>query len=355
MTTKSKYLLLGLIMLESINIAHADYEVDGYYPMGFDAAFLYSDWSLGSQPLVPLETNAPYAGSYWKTFAFVRNSSSIPPGAGLVDVPVTAEVRSVNPLDKYYNKAVVHLTFQSVDWRSQYEYNVGLKVSKNSVFSNDRNADTALVSENEIDCSYVMKASNQGVYYIFDVPQRTPGDYYKFYIDIPSGGPQDDWIWLYEMFFFDTDESVIMEYDELQKICKVVALKGNLHLRGAEYDSTGNIVDSDITRESPNSDTAWTNEVRPQEIPYEVSAPKTRGNYIDIYAKAIKEGVHSPEKYMRLHGDGTITNIDDIVNDEVQASYPEEWYDLTGRRLVKPTSGIMIRRQGASVSRVIVK
>lgn len=355
MTTKLKSLLLGLMMLECINVAHADYEVDGYYPIGFDAAFLYSDWTLGSQPIEPLETNAPYAGSYWKTFAFVRNSSSITPGAGLVDIPVTAEVRSVTPLDKYYNKAVVHLTFQSVDWRSQYEYQIGLKVSKNPVFSNDRNADSALVSDNEIDCPCVMKASNQGVYYIFDVPQRTPGDYYKFYIDIPSGGPQDDWIWLYEMFFFDTDESVIMEYDNLQKICKVVALKGNLHVRGTEYDSNGNIVNSDITHEIAIFDSDWINEVRPQEIPYEIAAPETTGNYIDIYAKAVKEGVHSPEKYMRIHGDGTITSIRNTINEEVESAYREEWYDISGRRLVKPSTGIMIRRQGAVTSRVIIK
>lgn len=354
----AKSTLISALCFGLAAVADADsdpWHEDGYEPVGFEVSFIYADWTTNNQLTTPLETLRPYAGSFWTTFGFIRKGENSKPQSGDKVYPMTAKVRSINPLEKNYTKAVIHISFDHIDWRSQYDHTVGLLVSSNPVFSNDDGYDLSPSESDEYDCPGYMKASAEGEYFIFDIPHRDTEDYYQFYIDIPAGGPRDEWLNLYEMFFFHTEESVIMEYNQSKKICTVVALKGDLHVRGYEYDMNGNLVNSDITKAPGDVQHDWTNQVALQEIPYTVAAPVSTGNYIDLFAKAVNEGEHSPEKYMRIFSDGTATEINDIPTDMFSTPSETEWYDLMGRKLSEPIKGVMIKKEGAKTSKVIIR
>lgn len=55
-----------------------------------------------------------------------------------------------------------------------------------------------------------------------------------------------------------------------------------------------------------------------------------------------------------IDGDGTLTGIEGI-GAEAGADAPAEYYDLQGRHVANPVSGLYIRRTGSKVEKVFVK
>lgn len=55
-----------------------------------------------------------------------------------------------------------------------------------------------------------------------------------------------------------------------------------------------------------------------------------------------------------IQNDGTLTGIEGI-GAEAGADAPAEYYDLQGRRVANPVSGLYIRRTGSKVEKVFVK
>lgn len=72
------------------------------------------------------------------------------------------------------------------------------------------------------------------------------------------------------------------------------------------------------------------------------------------YFRSRYHQVVSPVTGFLVHNDGTLTGIDG-VEAEAGANAPAEYYDLQGRRVANPVSGLYIRRTGSKVEKVLVK
>lgn len=65
------------------------------------------------------------------------------------------------------------------------------------------------------------------------------------------------------------------------------------------------------------------------------------------------DGLESPENYLMLVYSKT-TGVDDILADDNDADAPVEYYDLQGRRTQPDTPGLYLRRQGRTVTKVVM-
>lgn len=79
------------------------------------------------------------------------------------------------------------------------------------------------------------------------------------------------------------------------------------------------------------------------------------GKTLDLNYVAYKEGM-APSEPQRLvvNGDGETTGIENVAVD-ADAAAPVEYFNLQGVRVENPAGGIFIRRQGRTVSKVVVK
>lgn len=79
------------------------------------------------------------------------------------------------------------------------------------------------------------------------------------------------------------------------------------------------------------------------------------GKTLDLNYVAYKEGM-APSEPQRLvvNGDGETTGIENVAVDS-DAAAPVEYFNLQGVRVENPAGGIFIRRQGRTVSKVVVK
>jgi hypothetical protein len=50
----------------------------------------------------------------------------------------------------------------------------------------------------------------------------------------------------------------------------------------------------------------------------------------------------------------SISGINDITVDSADSNAPVQYFDLQGRRVLNPSNGLYIRRQGSATSKVIL-
>ncbi len=82
-----------------------------------------------------------------------------------------------------------------------------------------------------------------------------------------------------------------------------------------------------------------------------INLPEPGNGY---YVRSRYHQVVSPLTGFMIQNDGTLTGIEGI-GAEAGADAPAEYYDLQGRRVANPVSGLYIRRTGSKVEKVFVK
>ena len=100
-----------------------------------------------------------------------------------------------------------------------------------------------------------------------------------------------------------------------------------------------------------------TNEPASSTLVYDPKNPIVfhEGQTLDLNYVAYKEGM-APSEPQRLvvNGDGETTGIENVAVD-ADTTAPVEYFNLQGVRVENPAAGIFIRRQGRTISKVIVK
>lgn len=332
-------LLCQLFLLGSFSVKADEY----FDPSGHDEYISAYNWTTNTQPADPLETTDAFAGTYWKTYAFSREGNTFMPSTGFVDFPITGTITSQSPVNKNFRRVALHLSYLTTDWRDQYPHTTYMKIATSSDF------------EGALTCYPTRMLSTQGEFLIFDLPERSTNDFYQFCFEVPAGGPRDAWVGVYEIFFYTASEpeDVSVDNDEENKICTVISHSGELHVIAEEYDSNGNYL-GDISYIRRNEE-PWTNKVAEENEPYIINYPHTPGNYIDIYAKSVNNGVHSAEKYVRITNTETPSNIESLEIRSFNDNSAIEWYDLNGNKLKFPSNGLIIKRQNSKSSLMIHK
>ena len=313
-------------------------------PSGYDVYISGYNWTTNYEPAEPLSTTDTYAGTYWDTFAFQRNSINGAPATGFIDFPITGTVTSRNKVDKCYRRAVVHVTFTNTDWRDIYPHSVSMHTSLTSDFGDVK------------ECVSSKMLSAQGEFFIFDIPESENTEFYRFNFEVPAGGPKDAWVNGYEIFLYTSADDLTVTFNKEEQSCTFVAKRGDLHVKMTEYDSSGNVVNSTPLNNGKYNlkEELWQNRVAGQGEPYVVYAPSDINNHLEITAKTIFEGKHSEEKIVKLSQEGITsgTELNSIIEDN---SAKIEWFDVNGRKLQAPTSGLMIKKQGSKSSKIFIK
>jgi tellurite resistance protein len=136
-----------------------------------------------------------------------------------------------------------------------------------------------------------------------------------------------------------------------------VSAVGDLYTIETEYDSNGQEVTSDasevrslVARKAAADEWQY---AAAQGETYTVAAPTTAGNYIQIQAKSVYNGISSDVTTVNLSVDGPISGIEGIAADSQNA--PVEYYTLQGVRVNNPGTGLYIRRQGTNVEKVAIR
>lgn len=340
MQIRYKTFLLSLLVIIGILSVKADEYFD---PSGHDEYISAYNWTTNTQPADPLETTEAFAGTFWETFAFSREGNTFMPSTGFIDFPITGTITSKSTVNKNFRRVALHLSYLTTDWRDQYPHTTFMKIATSSDFED---AQTIYPTR---------MLSTQGEFLIFDLPERSTNDFYQFCFEVPAGGPRDAWVGVYEIFFYTASESeaVSVDVDEENKICTLISNSGELHVIAEEYDSAGNYL-GDISYIRRN-DEPWTNKVAEENEPYTINFPATSGNYIEVYAKSVNNGVHSAEKYIRLTNNETPSSLKNLDIQSVDNLSPVEWYDLNGTKLEFPSKGLMIKRQNSKSSLIIHK
>lgn len=336
---------LAAILGLSTPVAHAASVGDNFNPIGYDVYINYNNFSINSRLADPLTTEESFAGSQWKTFAFTRAYNSLlSTGFADAEVKIVPSVFSTSTVNDNYFKGLVHVEYATDP--DAYPHSMKMLVSGSPDFS----------SSDTQECEMVCKTCGGGEYYFFDIPARDSRDYYKFEIDVPKQGPFDGWFQISEIFLYKDGDRVKINLDNDNKLCNIMSLKGDLHVKATEYNAGGAIVNEDLTHvQNKAEESDWTNKVAGQDEVYSLRYPTTPGNYIVILAKTIgANGIHSPEKRITVNESGLVNSICTPIMDEMHST-PEidEWYDLSGRRLEGPVPGINIHRQTSKTGRII--
>lgn len=341
--------LAGIIALTGSVIvpARAESVGENFNPIGYDVYLHYNNFSTNNQLADPLITEEYFAGTQWQTFAFTRSVDSyLCTGFRDADVKIIPKIFTTSTVDENYFKGLVHVQY-AVE-TDPYEHSMKMFVSTSPDFT----------SSDTQECEMVCKTGGGGEYYFFDIPERSSQDYYKFEIDVPQKGPKDGWFQISEIFLYKDGDRVKINLDNDKKLCNIIALKGDLHVKASEYNSSGTIVNEDLTR-SPNraEDQEWTNKVADQDVVYSLPFPTTTGNYMVIRAKSVgASGIHSPEKTITINSSGLVTSIQSPVIDESSESSDNvEWFDIAGRKHSAPVPGLNIQRKGSESKRLIVR
>lgn len=337
----------SLCILLCSSAVHAEDVGENFNTNDADIYIHYTDFPTNQYPANSMETELSYAGTTWKTFAFTRkNNYFLQTGFLEVASKIYPTISTTSPVDANYFKGLVHVEFETNTNPDSYAHSMKMFVSTSADFTS---SDT---EECEMECM----TGPGGEYYFFDIPLRQSQDYYKFEIDIPQIGPKDGWFMISEIFLYKEGNRVQITLDDTEKVCNIVAHKGDLHVKAVEYDVSGAVVDEDVTRAvSKASEELWTNKVANAEETYTIAYPGVSGNYIEIRAKSVgTSGIHSPEKSVTINNKGIVTSINCPINDESETA-AKEWYDISGRRLNGPATGINILRQGSKTTRVIKK
>lgn len=341
--------LLGIIAFTGSVMApaYAESVGDNFNPIGYDVYIQYNNFSTNSQLADPLVTEEYFAGSQWKTFAFTRSiNSMLSTGFEDADVKIVPKIFTTSTVDENYFKGLVHVQY-AID-PDLYPHSMKMFVSTSSDFT----------SSDTQECEMVCKTGGGGEYYFFDIPERSSQDYYKFEIDVPKSGPADGWFKISEIFLYKDGDRVKINLDNDKKLCNIVALKGDLHVKAAEYNSNGTIVNEDVTGSSSRAEgQEWTNKVADQDVVYSLPYPTTPGNYMVIRAKTVgASGIHSPEKTITIDSSGLVTSIHSpVIEERPESEDMVEWFDIAGRKLSAPVPGLNIQRKGSESTRMIIR
>lgn len=330
------FMTLGLVLGYGIN-GSAQSADDSFDSSGYDVYISAYNWDTNTQPADPLTTNEEYAGTYWTTFAFSRDGNIYMPSTGFMEFPIVGTITSTKPVNKNYGRIAIHLSYLTIDWRDQYPHSAYMKIATDSSFGD------------AVTIQPVRKLSVQGEYLIFDLPERSSRDYYQFCFDVPEGGPQDEWLGVYEIFFYTSSDDLSVDLSEDGKTCTLIANRGDLHVLASEFDKDDNYIGEVNGTKIIAKEEGWENMVAEQGESYMITAPTTPDHYIEIKAKTVLNGVHSPEKMVRLNG----TGVSSIETPSISETECVQWFDIYGRSLRAPTKGIVIKRQGIQVSKVI--
>lgn len=146
-------------------------------------------WDENNEWGVDMESKLPIMGVSWKTHAFKFLNGRLSTGINSLDFVAT--LASSGPVVTGLKRVVLEQTI------SDYDLNISKLRGIRLVMSGDLDFSDAVTVFPE---SMPVHASDP---FLFEIPEPTPGMYYKFEIDFQTGGHRDCWIKVDRLKFYD--------------------------------------------------------------------------------------------------------------------------------------------------------
>jgi len=318
----------------------------------FKITCLKANWDKASTPLTAtsvyelLTSINMYGGSTWYfENAVYANSNYIQIGDQLFEGK--SSLYNETAIQSAISTVTLHVEVPTQADTSKLK-DLRLLVSSDNRFSNPKVITTTDKVENNADLNF----------YIND-PQ--PDKYYKLEFDVTYSNKSRILNINNVTFYSLRSATPVFSLNASDKICTVTSESGALHLIATEYNQNGTVYRDIIPedrqapeRTVPLDDTSWIHKVAEQNEEYTVKLPEDNSHFIHIRAKSQKSDGSFSEEISKIYtADGIETSTSpSIISDSESNS---EYYDLYGRRLDSPASGVCIKVSAGKTTKLITR